>query len=281
MKLLNSWETKQFDVLSFADAGSTLLLRGKKIDRDISPLIPNQPQFIRVVSKNNGDVIMDIRSECRHETCCVVVFPGDPTFATECCIQCDVIRRYLLIINEETCGSVIYEKCGGPMKMCPGPDGSLLVLTKKEMLRLRWNSSDAKYELVKKARSPMKNVDDMYYVQGTGLLVCSSSQRKRVQAFDLDTGLLQWQFDQKVCGQDPNPFGLSSDSVGKIYVADGKNERLLVLDSTSGKLIQVLLKGTKLGRTWNVSCMSAEPQFTILTRPKIFECTVNLFLSEM
>ena len=26
---------------------------------------------------------------------------------------------------------IIYEKCGGPIKMCPDPDGSLLVLTKK------------------------------------------------------------------------------------------------------------------------------------------------------
>ncbi len=52
----------------------------------------------------------------------------------------------------------------------------------------------------------------------------------------------------RVAGKMLDPWDFCTDDKGRVYVADGKNARVLVLDGSTGHLIQILLEGHELIR---------------------------------
>ena len=96
--------------------------------------ILGENHYIRVLDRDNGKVVKDIRRRCNH----VGIFDeicDDPDHILELCEQCDIIRVYVT-----TSGDVIvpYKACR-PVAMCKGPDGTVLVVDKwKTVLRFEW-----------------------------------------------------------------------------------------------------------------------------------------------
>ncbi len=57
-------------------------------------------------------------------------------------------------------------------------------------------------------------------------------------------------------GKKIRPQRVSCDSEGRVYVGDGDNSRVLVVNGNTGVAIQELLQDTGLGRVSNVCCLS-------------------------
>ena len=67
-----------------------------------------------------------------------------------------------------------------------------------------------------------------------------------VKAFKLD-GQLVWKASGVLGGIAINPHGVCADRRGHIYIADGKNKRVIVLNAEDGKYIQTLLTNEQHG----------------------------------
>ena len=72
-----------------------------------------------------------------------------------------------------------------------------------------------------------------------------------------------WEVVGEVAGKEIKPYGVCSDNDGNVFVADGNNERVLVLDSKTGQLLQVLLQEEKTGDIFDVCWTENQPQLTI------------------
>ncbi len=55
-----------------------------------------------------------------------------------------------------------------------------------------------------------------------------------IKAMDLN-GKVAWEKSGVVCDMPCNPHGISADNSGRVYIADGKNRRVIVLETETGK----------------------------------------------
>lgn len=70
----------------------------------------------------------------------------------------------------------------------------------------------------------------------TCMVVFSNLQGSRVSAVNLSDGSLVWRVSEVITWT-IDPWGMASDSEGRLFVADGPS-RLLVLHAQTGKLLQ-------------------------------------------
>ena len=112
---------------------------------------------IRVVSRHNGNVGQHMFSRCNHKSVCLIAHPTRAGFVLEGCDSCEDIRSYNISAREFD--TVIVGST--PTIMCPGPAGSILVLSKKpnkcdtmELSRLNWD--DEQHILVSAQTEEMK-----------------------------------------------------------------------------------------------------------------------------
>ncbi len=149
--------------------------------------------------------------------------------------------------------------------MCGGPgQGSLLVWDDKGkyIIQLQWDAATEQLDMVRRVQVPDGNVYFMCYVP-QGDLVILSHGSKMVQAVKLGDGQQVWGLQPYALGKNVNPMGVDSDKEGRVYIADCDNRRVLLVDGTTGEVIQELLKDAGLGKVWRVCCLSNPSQLLV------------------
>ena len=202
---------------------------------------------IRVVSRHNENVGQHMFSRCNHKGVCLVAHPTRAGFVLEGCVPCGDIRSYNISAREfDTV--IVGSK---PTRMCLGPAGSILVLSKKpnkydtmELSRLNWDDeqhilvSAQTWEIVSAQTEEMEK-KGMSYVECHDILVyvCKNERVEAVRLGKEKSTL--W----SLSGLPIKPDSVTSDTDGNVYVGDGTNNRIIKINSFTGDLITVLQLG--------------------------------------
>ena len=209
---------------------------------------------LQLRERERGKITHQFYSECQHFSARASVLPENPNCVLEACAECGVIRAYYLL---ERLIRNAYENIL-PHDICRGPKDTLLVMTQdNKLLQLQWNRLHDKLMLLKQDGHFHINAEEvrrMHYIEQDDLLVLTSlgghSSIHRmahnplccIKAMRLGTKTHVWEFSEVVEGKTINPHGMCSDKAGHLYVADGSNDRLLVMDRSTGQLLMVLLQ---------------------------------------
>ncbi len=146
--------------------------------------------------------------------------------------------------------------------MCSGPgEGSLLVWDDKSkaVIQLQWNEATKMLDEVRRVRVPGAIVWYMCYMPHTDLVILKHYHGNIVEAVKLQGGAGQpsvWQLQGDMLGKWINPLGVNCDSEGHLYIADGDNCRVLLVNGSTGEVVQELLQDAGLGRVDDVCWMS-------------------------
>ncbi len=157
-------------------------------------------------------------------------------YLAELCCDCFEIKVYA--INYIYIYSAYVSVHGSPLALCRGGEGVLLLHDheNKAVIQLRWNEENKELDEIRQIPVPFSAAIHMCYMPNTDLLIVSHGYDV-VEAVKLQGGAGQspvWQLQGKVLGKKIDPEGVSCDSAGKVYVADGRNNR--VLDSKESTL---------------------------------------------
>ncbi len=153
--------------------------------------------------------------------------------------------------------------------MCSGPgEGSLLVWDwrSEAVIQLQWNEATKKFDEVRRVQVWGDIVYHMCYMPHTDLVILSRPFGHMVHAVKLLGGAGQppvWQLHGEVLGKRIDPRGVSCDSQGHLYIADLDNSRVLVVNGSTGEVVQQLLQDPGLGRVEDVCCMSNPRQLLV------------------
>ncbi len=149
--------------------------------------------------------------------------------------------------------------------LCAGPkDGSLLVWDSKgrSVIQLQWNPNTKQLDEILKVLVPIDNVSQICYVPQADLVALISGQI--VQAVKLQEGYQPsvWEIQGKVLGKEFCPKGVSSDTEGKVYIAD-KNKRVLLVNAYTGEVLLERLTKAGLRNLSNLCCLSNPSQILL------------------
>ena len=225
-----------------------LVIRGQSYGSD--------EQFICTMARRAGNKAAEIKSECHHRFCPIIEHLVDPDFILEACFECGEIRSYNINTAES---KTVYSGCK-PRRICKGPEGSVFVIDKTDgLLQLEWRKEKEELDLVHRIQTGMKNAWGICYMEQYKILVITSYHN--IKAINPETGSVLWEFTQDEEGKKLFPREVCCDVDGRIYVADGTNEQLIVLNDMTGELIQVLLKD----KYWvfDMCWTSFPPQLTV------------------
>ncbi len=194
-------------------------------------------------------------------------------YMAELCWDCNEIKVVDMVthkVHRAYSGSSLSEKHVKLKAMCSGPgEGSLLVsyigsfglprrslkilalwedhsfkCNSSAVIQLQWNETTKKLDEIRWVQVPGGDtVFYMCYMPRTDLLILSRDW-KVVQAVKLQECAGQppvWQLQGEVLGKWIDPYGVSCDSEGRVYVVDGGNSRLLSINGSTGEVVQELL----------------------------------------
>ena len=248
--------------LSLCVNDELVLIRGKV----------NEYGCIRGFTRARGTMELDIRTQCQHEYCGLIDHPAGQKSIVETCNICDSVRAYQLETKDVTvCGH-----CKA-LRSCPGPEGTLVILDQKyDIVQLRLNSETKQFDVVKHVPTVgVKGVRDICHVSLYDILVITAGFY--IKALRLSDGALEWEMTHAVEDKDLYPQGVTSDDIGQVYVADGGNARLLLLDGSSGRLLQVLLLEEEKEWISDVAWHPNQPQLIVLHGPRFGEKKLSLY----
>ncbi len=157
--------------------------------------------------------------------------------------------------------------------MCTAGEGSLLIWdnNSQSVIQLKFNEQRKELYEVRRVKLTGDYVLCMCYMPHTDLLILSrGGYNGVVQAVKLHGDAGQppvWQLEGKVLGKKIDPAGVSCDSEGRVYVADGPNRRVLLLNGYTGEVIQQLLQDAGLERVLRVCCLSDPHQLLVYHNP--------------
>ena len=144
-------------------------------------------------------------------------------------------------------------------QMCILPPSTLLTVCaeqnrERKVVYLRQSATSKPY-IMQKTFTMETQMEDAYgiYVVSTNLtaggnLIILTSWKKEgsIKAFKLD-GDLAWECSGIQGGLPVNPHGVCADRRGHVYIADGRNKRVFVLNAEDGRWIQTLLTNDQHG----------------------------------
>ncbi len=204
------------------------------------------------------------------------LIPGQ--YLAELCWDCNDIKVVDMVTNEvhkAYPGSSLFKKYVKLWAMCSGPgEGSLLVWDDESysVIQLQWNEGQKQLNEVRQVKVPGEWVPGrkvwyVCYLPHTDLVILSRGGGE-LEAVKLQGGQPPvWQLKGTVLEKEIDPYGVSCDSEGRVYVADGGNRRLLLFNGYTGQVIQQLLQDTGLGTIYNVCCLSNPHQLLVKHRP--------------
>ncbi len=134
-----------------------------------------------------------------------------------------------------------------PQDICKGPKNSILAVNalvgSKSVCHYRWKGD----KMVLRRQIPIATdfpPHIVYDEQNNLVIVSKWTGDVDIFAYDLKTRRECWRFGdenrKKIEGVEIKPCGLALDPIGRLYVADGSNSRVLVIDSATGKFHQCL-----------------------------------------
>ena len=222
-----------------------------------------QETGIIVMNRGDGSVLTRIRRACQHNALSMCNSSTAPNHIIEACFYCSEIRTYHM--ETEDANTIYHCK---PYRMCPGPDGSLLVMYCKNewfVSQFEWDKDNRRgqIQVTRSIKILNQAVGTMSYVRQNDAIVVTSWSPKHVRAISLNDGSTLWEVSGEVAGKDIDPWGVCCDSTGHIYVGDTANSRVLLLDSQSGEVLQVVLNEKNVHKVHNISWVSSQPCLTV------------------
>ncbi len=163
-------------------------------------------------------------------------------------VSCVICRNMTLINTQD--GSRMLTYTDGkrdkpvPGRMCDGPPGKLIAINfiqnRSEAIIFDCRSTKLKVtDLIP------NDMDDPVFIayletQSTGgLVIACDWKHNTIIATSLSDKQLIWRLKGEVAGKKIRPNGMCTDDQGRLCAADGTNNRIVVLDGTTGCVLQV------------------------------------------
>ncbi len=183
---------------------------------------------------------------------------GNQEFLAVSCIKCEVIRLYNMETEDVT--TAFYDSSYHPGGMCQGDPGQMYVahVVYGAMLILQLNCSTAEFTLRKTIQSGVDDFYAMCYIPTYKLVAISNNTPGNctIRAVSLEHEKI-WEFSGQVEGIPCKPHGMMYyPAQDCLFVADGDNTRLLVLNAGDGSLRQIVPLSKAMGTICNLSLHS-------------------------
>ena len=193
--------------------------------------------WIRIFHRLTGDLINEIPSMCNHDFVCLNKHPRHPDSLLESCSACEKVQS--LNINTEE--SVIVHRGSQILRMCAGPDRSLLVVEKgPELYKLDWieGQSPVAQLIYRKSMPPIRRNRKFLrvcYVECHDILLFTvkgreSDQNYEIIAVKLESEVKQseiWRLFGHLDGYLIKLESITCDTEGNVYVSDRETNRIL------------------------------------------------------
>ncbi len=163
-----------------------------------------------------------------------------------------------------------------PCYLCKGPDQTLLTSSSYRFQNLlhvfdysNHGSITFKEHITFPDNIQSNYVGFIHYDESSmpgGLVIVTYLDSHYIGAMSLTTRHLVWRVQGEVEGKMCDPRGVTSDGVGRIYVADGNNGRIIILRARDGCVMQVLNLG--LYCIWQVAWRPTQPHLMLYCVPK-------------
>ena len=130
-----------------------------------------------------------------------------------------------------------------------------------KLLQLEWREDREELKLIHRIQTGVKIAWEMCYMEQSNILFITSKQD--IKAINPETGSVLWEFTLDAEDKSLDPRRVCHDLDGRIYVADGENKRLILLNGETGELMQVLVKDEKIGWIFEACWTNTAPQLTV------------------
>ena len=224
----------------------------------------DEVSYLRVYDKTARYIMRDLPCPCNHP-CSFCELPENPDYVIEICKSCGEIRAYN--INTRVVKSV-YGKCQ-PLQICKGPDETLLLLDKYNLvLKLEWlnDKGDLRRKSTKAISVHGLTINAMVYVESLDLLVYTAKYPRCITAFCLGKGSRQWELKGEILALNADFLGLCCDSWGYIYAWDGQNDKMMLLDGKNKeKPKQDFMREEITGKIIAACWTTTQEQLTVLS----------------
>ena len=130
-----------------------------------------------------------------------------------------------------------------PRLACQGNPGKMFVVhSVNGFPTMQLNCSQVPFTLDRVIQRGMEQITAMCFVPNENVIVVSNFRKGLIRAVSCDTEKIVWELKGKIQGVKCNPHGMVFSSRGPqaLLVADGKNHRLLVVNSGDGSVRQVV-----------------------------------------
>ena len=159
----------------------------------------------------------------------------------------------------------------GPGYMCHGPNNTILTRDwtagSRSVAELHFTNENtltlSRLISVQGDKNDICAVCSAETTQGP-LLFTTHPDKHAIRASHLQSGHTQWQVKGPVDGKKCYPQGLCHGA-GRLYVADGPNARILVLDAATGAFIQSI-ELTQTWWVWDVAWSEQQPHLVVLQK---------------
>ncbi len=147
-----------------------------------------------------------------------------------------------------------------PRLMCLGPKNTLLVsdYRAQEVVQLLYSSSNV--AITQRIPLAIKCPDDLCYTDQQ--LFCCKSEDNLVSSTNIVSKQILWTIHAEAYYEPIYPQGLCTDKLGRLYVADSMNCRVVILHSKTGKVIQSIWLQS-LTNILNVGWSDTQPHLTV------------------
>ncbi len=213
-----------------------LIIRGQTAVAGYSPLFAFDPA---------GEKWVQLRPQlklCQHERDAILALTiHSQDYMAISCGECQNIK--LFNVEREEITTAFCDSKYNPGKMCLGETGEMFVLHKSvegERDILQLNCATPTFSFIRSIKFSMTRHHSLCYVPGHKVIVISSIAGL-VRAVSCEREETVSEVTGQVDGRECSPYGLLfSQSHNALFVADGRNTRILVINPGSGCVRQVL-----------------------------------------
>ncbi len=243
---------------------------------------PDTPPVIHKYSRD-GEILKTLQPpQCGHALTSdgksgqfiqTISIQGVPYLAVSCCM-CHSIQLFN-ISNDAREGTII-TACKGMREepafynMCEGPKDTLLAVSltgqsDRPGALIVFDCSSTSFTV--KDTIPIKNKSVVFinYLEAGytgGLVIASFWQENVICGTSLRDKQLVWRLHGEVMGKTITPRGMCIDDRGRLYAADGRNKRILVLDGSAGHVLQVV-ELPELGAIVEIAWCNTQPHLIV------------------
>ncbi len=230
-------------------------------------------------------------TKCRDNSICNLSIQGVQYLAASC-FMCKSIRLSKVINEPRENGAWItayrHNERHQPSfyRMCQGPIDTLLALgsTGPRMGRnvhalFVLDCSSTTFTIKDIIHFESESVGCITYLEAGyqgGLIIFASvplpvpEVRKVIFAISLRDKQPVWRLQDEVMGKTILPCGMCTDNIGRLYVADRQNGKVLVIDGSKGHVLQVI-ELPELGIIVDVAWCNTQPHLIICHKPAMME----------